>query len=545
MNDDGTRSKVSGHGGFLAARCLKNHGVEKLFSLSGGHLFSLYDGCVQEKIELVDVRHEQTAVFAAEGYAKVSRRVGVSALTAGPGVTNGISAIASAHYAGSPVVVVGGRAPGARWGQGSLQELDHVPLVESVTRWAGTSLTTDSIPSDLGRAISRATRPHRGPTFLDVPLDLFFAPAEIDDPRPDEEVVLLPDGDAVQAVAVMVSQAQRPVLMAGTDVYWGRAEGALQALAEQAEMPVFLNGLGRGCLAADHPLFFSRCRKTAFSSSDLVVVVGTPLDFRLGFGKFGAAKVVHLMDTQDRIAKHVDLAAGVSGSLREILNGIANTVGANDGRSDWLATLRAEEEGKRAEELAILGCKDSPIHPGRIYGELQKCLARDAIVIGDGGDFVSYAGKYVETFEPGCFLDPGPFGCLGTGPGYALGAATAFPDRDIVLLLGDGAAGFSMGDWDTLIRFGANVTIVVGNNHCWGLEKHPMQQIFGYHVAAELSPNARYDRVFEGLGGAAELVEEPAAIGDALRRGLDHAGPYLVNILTDPSNVYPRSSNLG
>ena len=536
---------VEGHGGRLAAAALRAAGVEHLFTLSGGHLFSLYDGCVQEKIELVDVRHEQSAVFAAEGYAKVSRRTGVAALTAGPGVTNGTSAITSAHFTGSPVFVIGGRAPAGRWGQGSLQELDHVPLVAPVTRWAATSATTEGIADDMIKGVVRAQSAHRGPTFLDVPMDLFFGPAAIDAPRAPQLPERAPDEDAIRELAGLIDGAERPVLMAGADVYWDHAEQALADLAEAAGLPVFVNGLARGCLPADHELFFSRCRKAAFTQADLVVVVGTPLDFRLGFGRFGDARVAHVMDVEERVSTHVDLAASASGDLRLVLAGLAARVERPASRTAWLEELGREEAARGEAERGMLEADGDPIHPGRIYGELVPRLERDAVVIGDGGDFVSYAGKLMPTYEPGCFLDPGPFGCLGTGPGYALGACTAFPERQVVLLSGDGAAGFALGDWDTLIRFGCNVTIVVGNNHCWGLEKHPMQQFFGYHVAAELSPDARYDRVFEALGGQAEMVERSRDLGGALERALAHRGPSLVNVLTDPENVYPRSSNLG
>ena len=536
---------LEGHGGRLAAAALRASGVEHLFTLSGGHLFSLYDGCVQEKIDLVDVRHEQSAVFAAEGYAKVSRRPGVAGLTAGPGVTNGTSAITSAHFTGSPVFVIGGRAPAGRWGQGSLQELDHVPLVAPVTRWAATSSSTEGIAADMLEGVARSQTAHRGPTFLDVPMDLFFGPAAITPPEAAGVPERTPDEDALTQVASLLDRAQKPVLMAGADVYWDGAEQALAECAQAAGLPVFVNGLARGCLPADHELFFARCRKAAFSQSDLVLVIGTPLDFRLGFGRFGDAQVVHAMDVPERISTHVDLAGSVAGDLRLVLAGLADRVERPGSRSAWLDELRREESALAETEREMLEADGDPIHPGRIYGELVQRLERDAVVVGDGGDFVSYAGKLVPTYEPGCFLDPGPFGCLGTGPGYALGACTAFPERQVVLLSGDGAAGFALGDWDTLIRFDCNVTIVVGNNHCWGLEKHPMQQFFGYHVAAELSPEARYDRVFEALGGQAELVEKPGELGGALERALAHRGPSLVNVLTDPENVYPRSSNLG
>lgn len=539
-------TRVEGHGGLLAANCLKRHGVDVVFTLSGGHLFSLYDGCVSQGVRLIDVRHEQTAVFAAEGWAKVSRRVGVAALTAGPGVTNGVSAMTGAFLSGSPVVVLGGRAPQTRWGQGSLQELDHVPIVASVTKHAETCFATTQIPAAVERAIRSATSPHRGPTFLDLPMDAVFGPASCEVAAGEADEAAPADAGDVEQIGRLLAAAERPLLMVGGDVYWEHAEHALRRLAESVRVPVFLNGLGRGTLAADHELAFSRCRSSAFKGTDLAVVVGTPLDFRLGFGHIGQAKVVHVMDTPERIATHLDLAASAGGDLASTLDGIgaAALAARRPDHEAWIETLRREEAVRREKETELLESSQSPIHPARLYGELRRRLDRDAIVIGDGGDFVSYAGKYIDTFTPGCFLDPGPYGCLGTGPGYALGARLAFPDRQVVLLLGDGAAGFSLGDLDTLARFGIRVVVVVGNNLCWGLEKHPMQQLYGYHVAAELSETARYDRVMEALGGRGEQVSRPDEIGPALERALDGAGPALINLMTDPENQYPRSSVL-
>jgi acetolactate synthase I/II/III large subunit len=541
--------QLEADGGRLAAETLRRHDVDTLFTLSGGHLFPLYDGCVKTGIRLVDTRHEQTATFAAEGWAKVTRRPGVAALTAGPGVTNGISAITSASLNGTPMLVIGGRAPQARWGAGSLQELDHVPIVASITKTAATAPSSEQIPGLVDASLRAACTPHRGPAFVDVPLDAWGTASVTlpDPPRAAELAGAAPDADAIAAVAKLVTEADRPVLMVGADVFWARGEDSLRAFAEAARLPVFANGLGRGLLPADHELAFSRVRGAAFAESDLVVVAGAPLDFRLGFGRFGDARVVHLADSAGGVAAGVDLAAGAAGDLALTLAALADrTLVPSPGRERdaWVTRLRDEEHARRAREADGLGVDASPIRPARVYGELRRRLDRDAIVIGDGGDFVSYAGKYVDTYQPGGFLDPGPYGCLGTGCGYALAAALAHPGRQVVVMWGDGALGFSLGDLDTLVRFGADVVGIVGNNGIWGLEKHPMQLIYGYDVVAELRPGTRYDEVMTALGGHGELVAQPGEIGPALDRAFATPGPSLVNVLTDPEDAYPRSSNL-
>ncbi len=535
---------MEAHGGRLAVEVLGAHGVDAMFTLSGGHLFVLYDGAVQTGLRLIDTRHEQTAVFAAEGWAKVTRGLGCAAITAGPGVTNGVSAMTAAWMNGSPVVVLAGRAPQTRWGAGSLQELDHVPIVASVTKRAATATSAASIVAEVDAACRAASTPHRGPAFVDIPLDAFgpgdvSIPSVAGAPRGAE-----PDADAVGQVAKLVAAAERPVLVAGGDVYWARGEHAMRRFVEQARVPTFVNGMGRGTLPADHELAFSRARSIALKQADLVLVAGTPLDFRLGFGRFGDAQVVHLCDAASQVAAHATLAASTTGDLAATFDALAKSRAPSGARANWVQLLRDDETAKRAAEAPMLEADTVPIKPARIYGELRKRIARDAIVIGDGGDFVSYAGKFVDSYEPGTFLDPGPYGCLGMGPGYALAASIAHPDRQVVLLLGDGAIGFALGDFEALVRHGVNVVAIVGNNGIWGLEKHPMQALFGYDVVAELSPGIRYDQVVTALGGHGELVTEPGEIGPALDRAFATSGVALVNILTDPADAYPRSSNL-
>ncbi len=540
------------HGGRLIARRLKAHGVSKLFTLSGGHLFSIYDGCREEGIEIVDVRHEQTAAFAAEGWAKVTRTPGVCALTAGPGVTNGMSAIASARANHSPMLVLGGRAPAMRWGQGSLQEIDHVPFVRPLCKLATTAQSTAEIPGLVDEALASAITPHGGPTFLDFPLDHVFMTAP--DSQSESPPTLGGSGthraattDTIERAARLLSEAERPVVMAGTDLYWGHGEHTLLELAESLQTPVFLNGLARGCVPADHELFFSRTRSHALKGADVALVIGVPMDFRLGFGgSFGPNTAIVAIDAVEPARRHPrEPAAELYGDLALTLADLRIAAGAKAlSSAPWIAELRAEETQRREAERVELEDERAPLHPMRLYAELAHTLDRDAIVIGDGGDFVSYAGRVIDSFAPGCWLDPGPFGCLGTGPGYALAAKLAHPHRQVVLLLGDGAFGFSGMEFDTFARHNINVVGVMGNNGIWALEKHPMEFLYGYSVAADLRPATRYDQVVAALGGHGELVQRPQDLRPALARAFQSGAPALVNVLTDPTIAYPRKSNL-
>ncbi len=541
------------HGGLLAARRLKAQGVTKLFTLSGGHLFSLYDGCRTEGIDLIDTRHESAAAFAAEGWAKVTRRPGVAALTAGPGVTNGISAIASAHKNNSPMLVLGGRAPQMRWGQGSLQEIDHVPFVRPLVKSAHTAMETSEIPGMIDEALIAALSAPTGPAFLDLPLDVVFMEAEADDEPaklPDPAGAPSADATAIAEAAELLSGASRPVIMAGTDLYWGHGEDTLRALSEELGIPVFLNGLARGCLAADHPNFFSRTRGAGLNGADVALVIGVPIDFRLGFGdSFGEdTRIVQIDSAEPGRNPPRELAGELYGGIPATLNALreaAAGAGASpQATTEWIKSLRESESEKRAGEQEQLNDGRSPLHPLRVYKELGEVLDRDAIVIGDGGDFVSFAGRVMNTYEPGCWLDPGPFGCLGSGIGYSIAARVAHPDRQICLLLGDGAFGFHGMEFDTLLRHDLPVVGVMGNNGIWALEKHPMEFLYGYSVAAELRPETRYDEVVTALGGHGEFVTEPEQLKPALERAFASGKPALVNVSTDPEVVYPRRANL-
>src|SRR5712691_760892 len=542
--------KVVTHGGAQAVAAARAHGVQTMFTLSGGHIFPVYDGAVNADppMPILDVRHEQTAVFAAEATARLTRTPGWAVLTAGPGVTNGISAITTAHFNSCAVVVLGGRAPDYRWGAGSLQEFDHPALLGPITKRAWTEHDLAKVGQSVSEAFELATARHRGPVFLDVSLEaLFGTPPEGEaegeassaraaaSPEPAKAPAETgPDDDQLASIARLLAGASRPVLVLGSDVWLDGAEHAARAAAEELDLPVITNGQGRGVLPAGHRLLMTRARSVAFGEADLVVVVGTPLDFRLGYGEYGGkngtqqANVVHVADAPAQVAKHVSLAAQAAGPLEAFFHMLVNAANRASikraWRTEWLPKLTAARDQAVAGDQALLG--------------------GDAIVIGDGGDFVSYAGKYVEPSQPGGWLDPGPYGCLGTGLGYAIAARVARPSAQVVLLLGDGASGFSLMDVDTLVRHRLPVVMICGNNGIWGLEKHPMRAIYGWDVAADLAPGCRYDRVVTALGGHGELVEDPAALGPALRRAFevsrDTSLPAMVNVVLDPEVAYPR-----
>ena len=546
-------SGTEGHGGDHAVAVAAAHGVQTMFTLSGAHVFPMYDGAVNAEptMRILDVRHEQTAVFAAEAVGKLTRVPGLAVLTAGPGVTNGVSAITQAQFSGSPLVVVGGRAPANRWGMGSLQELDHPPLLEPVTKLSRTVHKVGEIAGSVDEAFTLAGSSHRGPTFLDVPMDQFFDKATVDRPTVGPRQRLEADPDALGRVGALLAKASRPVLVLGTDVWADGAEVAALRFVEETGVPVVTNGMGRGVIPGGHPQLVTKARSKALGTADLVVVVGTPLDFRLGYGVFGGkdgapqAQVVHLADSPGQVSRHADLVESASGDLTSVIDGVQAALESQPNKPDWsswVADLQTAVAAGVERDAELLRSEADPIHPARIYGELVPRLADDSVVIGDGGDFVSFAGKFVEPKRPGGWLDPGPYGCLGAGLGSAIAARIARPSAQVVLLLGDGAAGMSLMDVDTLVRHDLPVVMVCGNNSAWGLEKQPMQMLYGYDVAADLAPQTRYDEVVKALGGGGETVTDPTQIGAALDRAFDAGTPYLVNVITDVDAAYPRAT---
>lgn len=528
------------------------HGVDTMFTLSGAHIFPLYDGALQADppVRLIDVRHEQTAVFAAEAMGKLTRLPGLAALTAGPGVTNGVSAITQAHFSGSPMVLLGGRAASYSWGRGALQEFDHPPLLTPITKHAGTVHSVEKVAPAVDEAFRLAAASHRGPVFLDVPMDELYNDTD-GVPVDASTTAPVPAGEPdVAEIARLVATASRPLLVLGSDVWSDGAEEAARRFVTDLGIPTLTNGMGRGIVPAGHDLLVGKARRSAVGTCDLAIVVGTPLDFRLQYGAFGGhagapdAAVVHVGDSPAQVSGHATLAASAAGDLTSFFDTLQSQVEASGHPdwSEWSSGLADEADARAAADRELLTSAVDPAHPARIYGELLPRLADDAVVIGDGGDFVSWAGRFIEPTRPGGWLDPGPFGCLGAGLGAAIAARVARPSSQVVLLLGDGASGMSLMDVDTLVRHRLPVVMIMGNNGAWGLEKQPMQMLYGYDVAADLTPRTRYDQVVTALGGAGEMVTDPAQIGPALDRAFASGVPYLVNIITDPELPYPRAT---
>ena len=544
-----------GHGGVHGVDVARAHGVETMFTLSGAHVFPMYDGAVKADppMPIIDVRHEPSAVFAAEAIGKLTRKPGLAVLTAGPGVTNGVSPIAQASFSGSPLVVIGGRAPAGRWGSGSLQELDHPPIFQTISKLATTAHLVEDIAPTFDQAFTLAGSSHRGPTFVDVPMDEFFNSTTVTAPSQGNTTAPIdPDDSAVAKIAGLLAGAERPVLILGTDVWADRAEGAALDFVAETGVPVIANGMGRGIIPGGHAQLVTKARSMALGQCDLAIVVGTPLDFRLGYGIFGGkdgapqAQTVHIADSPGQVSTHAELAASASGDLTAVFTALLAALQSTPGRkpdwSSWLGNLQTAVAAGVARDNELLTATADPIHPARIYGELLPRLADDAVVIGDGGDFVSFAGKFVEPKRPGGWLDPGPYGCLGAGMGAAMAARIARPSSQVVLLYGDGAAGMSIIDVDTLVRHNLPVVMIVGNNSAWGLEKGPMQWLYGYDVAADLAPQTRYDQVVTALGGGGEMVTDPAEIGPAIDRAFASGVPYLINVITDVTAMYPRAT---
>jgi acetolactate synthase-1/2/3 large subunit len=531
------------HGGDLIAETLKAAGVSHLFTLSGGHIAPIYDGCVRQGIRIVDFRHEQAAVHAADGWARVTLEPGVAAVTAGPGVTDAVTGIANARYANSPVLVLSGKNPIVEFEMGSLQEMDQVTLVSSITKWAKTCYDVRRLPDFVSTAIRHATSGRMGPAFLDVPLDVQFnaAPAHVVVPR-GSRTDARPQGDPdlVKEAVRRLGAAERPIVLAGGGVRWSGAHEALEELAHALKVPVFLNSLGRGCLAPDDTWFFSAARRFALGQADLVLALGVDWDFRLGFGTKGFAPDVTAIQVDvdaTHIGRNRPVDVGIVGDPGRVIGQLLDAGAGSTEEPAWTSRVRDEEI--RLLESARPGIESDavPIHPQRFAKEIRDFLDPDAVVVGDGGDIVGISSSMLQARAPGHWLDPGPFGCLGVGPSFAMAAKLAKPDKQVLVVYGDGSFGLNAMEYESAIRQRIPFVGIIGNDGAWGQIKVAQEALYGpgNAPASELDPEAPYHRMVEGLGGYGEKVTSPAEIRPALARAFEANVPACLNVMVDPT----------
>jgi acetolactate synthase I/II/III large subunit len=531
------------HGGRLVARVLKNENVSHLFTLCGGHIAPIYDGCIDEGIRVVDTRHEQAAAHAADAYARLTRGIGVAAVTAGPGVTDAVTAVANAYYAGSPLVLLGGAAPLNQQGRGALQEMEQVALLRPITKWSIAIHETARIPELLTQAIRIATSGRPGPVFVELPFDIllnFVEDASVKFPH-DYRTSARTYGDpqAIAAAVRLLAGSSRPALLAGTQVYWDDASEALRAFAERTNMPVFTNGMGRGTLPMDHPNCLQLARGTALREADVVVAIGTPMDFRARYGEFGpGTRLIQVDVDPTEIGRNRAVDVGITGSARGVLEQL-NDAASGKTYDGWLARLQGVEEEKRTAQARWEQSDELPIHQLRLARELNRFIDAETIVVADGGDIVGLAAKVLTIRKPGRWMDPGPLGCLGVGLPFALAAQLLHPDKRVIVLNGDGSFGLNGMEFETAVRFKLPIVTLIGNDGQWGEIRLPQVALMGEEraVATKLAPGTRYDRIAEAFGGYGELVEDPAQIAPALERAFASGKPSIVNVLTDPDGV--------
>ena len=531
-------------GGQLAAKALKEAGVEVIFTLSGGHIMPLYEGCLDEGIKIVDVRHEQAAVHAADSWARCNPgKIGVAAITAGPGVTDGVTGVANAWRANSPILVFGGQGPFNYLRRGSLQEMDHIGVMRPITKYADACYESYRIPEYVELAIRHAISGTPGPAFLEIPMDIFMGQVE------DDNVIVprirttaprtSPDRVEVREALELLSKAERPMLMAGTAVKWSQAEDSMNSFINEIHLPTFCNGMGRGSVPWDSPQFLNRSRRDALAQTDCIVLAGTLLDFRMRFGKSipDDAKVIQLdMDNilmgQNR-QTDVPLVGNVACSFDLLAEEMKNQ-GMKLDFSAWLAELRELETAAEAKVQSALNSDETPIDPQRMCKEVRDWLGTlgEPIVIGDGGDIVATAAKIIPVKGRGAWMDPGPLGTLGVGMPFALAAQLANPDKRVVIVYGDGSFGLNGFEFDTAVRFNLPIIGVIGNDGAWGQMMRPQGAMMGWdRLEGTLLNRTRYDKVVEALGGHGELVESPDEIRPALERAAASGKPALVNIM--------------
>jgi len=526
-------------GGRLAARAIRAAGVDTVFTLCGGHVMPIYEGCRLENIRVVDVRHEQAAGHAAEAWGRINRTCGVAVVTAGPGVAGIVTAVANSFSAGTPLLVLGGARPLAQADQGALQELDQASILGPITKWSAVCTSAERVSEYVADGMRHALAQPRGPVYVELPMDILFAEAPADTPAvPPRPPRTFGDPREMMKAAELLNAAERPAVIAGSGIWWDGAWEQLRSFAENGRLPVFLQGSGRGAIPPGHELLFQHARGLALDEADVVCVVGTALDFRLRFGRFGdGGKLVHVHADAAELGRNRTPDAGIAADSAAALGILADAVkGAAAARGQWLERLRGAEAAWLVEHEAEIKSDGAPLHHYRLGAELDRVLDPATVVVGDGGDVIAAVSRVLRIHRPGHWLDPGPFGCLGIGPPFALGIGAARAGASIVVVAGDGAFGLNGFEFESLTRHGIPAVFVIGNDAAWGEIRIPQVGLYGQdaEVATRLAPT-RYDRLVDAFGGHGEHVERPDELAPALERALASGEPAIVDVALDPN----------
>ncbi|MGH3385263.1 MAG: thiamine pyrophosphate-binding protein [Nocardioidaceae bacterium] len=545
-------------GGHLVAKALKAEGVDVIFTLCGGHIIDIYDGCVDEGIDVVDVRHEQVAAHAADGYSRITGRPGCAVVTAGPGTTDAVTGVANAFRAESPMLLIGGQGALSQHKMGSLQDLPHVDMMTPITKFAATVPHTARAADMVSMAFRECFNGAPGPSFLEIPRDILDGKVPVDQatiPKAGQyraSTKSAGDPDSIEALADILVRAEKPCVLLGTQVWTSRATDAAIDFCRTLNIPAFMNGSGRGTLPPGDPHHFHLSRRYAFNNADVIVIVGTPFDFRMGYGRRlpESATVVQVDMDYRTVGKNRDVDLGLVGDPGAILSAVTQAAsgrlsnGAAD-RKAWFTELRAEEDAAYQKRLPRQLSDSQPIAPLRLAHEINEFLTEDSIYIGDGGDIVTFSGGVVQPKSPGHWMDPGPLGTLGVGVPFALAAKYARPDKEVVCLFGDGAFSLTGWDFETMVRFNLPFVGIVGNNSSMNQIRYGQIQKYGEdrgRIGNTLG-DVKYDEFARMLGGYGEEVRDPKDIAPALQRARESGKPSLINVWVDPDAYAPGTMN--
>ena len=549
-------------GGHLVAKALKAEGVDTIFTLCGGHIIDIYDGCVDEGIRIIDVRHEQVAAHAADGYARQTGRLGCVVTTAGPGCTNAVTGIATAFRSESPVLHIGGQSALVQWKMGGLQDLPHVDIMRPITKFASTVMSTERVADMVSMAARECFSGAYGPVYLEIPRDVL-------DREIDVAKAVLPkagryrastksvgDPRDIERLADILVNAERPAILYGQQVWAARGHEEAIALLRGLDIPGYFNGGSRGLLPPGDPHHFDRTRSTAFAKADVIVIVGTPFDFRMGYGKRISVPTLVQVDQDYRtVGKNRDVTLGLVGDPGAVLGAVLQASTGrikNDkrqARQAWMKELSAAEDAATEKLMPLFKSNSVPIHPYRVAYELNEFLGEDTIYIGDGGDVVTISAQAVRPRRPGQWMDPGALGSLGVGTGFALAAKLVHPNKEVLCYYGDGSFGMTAFDMETANRFGAPYIAVIGNNSAMNQIRYGQLAKYGERRGSvgNLLGDVAFGKFAEMLGGYGEEVRDPAEIAPALiraRESLARTGrSAVINIWVDPREYAPGTKN--